>query len=309
MTTLFRRSWKVQVDTLDVSALDIEFDILKSIKPTPNKCALTIWDMNRDHRAQLLKRNKPNPASNHLVGIPVQVSAGYIDNAPVLFQGDLREVGGGKEVSDRKITLSGDDGGRAYREARINKTFTKGTPLSNVVQQACSAMGIGQGNASRYFASASIAASGSTLPHTMTLSGSASDQLNRILESVGLTWSIQNGALQVLPKGTPLDQPAIEISSSTGLLDSPQASIDSSTSLGSAQQFAAGAKQKVAKPPKPKDTGILKLKTLLIPGIVPGRKLVLKSDEYNGGYMFVECRYRGQTWAKDYFIESIVRVY
>jgi hypothetical protein len=309
VSQLFGRSWKVQVDTLDVSALDLEFDILKSIKPTPNKCSLTIWDLNRDHRAQLLRRNKPNPASNNIIGIPVQVQAGYRDNAPMLFQGDLREVGGGKDVADRKITLSGDDGGRAYREARISKTFTKGTPLSTICQQACSAMGIGQGNSARFFSGVSIEASGNALPHTMTLSGSAAEQLTRVLSSVKLTWSIQNGALQILPNGTPLDQEAIEVSSSTGLLDSPQASIDSTTSLGSAQQFAAGVKQKNAKPPKPKATSVLKVRTLIIPGWVPGRKIVLKSDEYNGGYMIMEARYRGQTWSKDYFIESIVRVY
>ena len=61
---LFPRDWRVVVqitdaEAVDVSALDIEFKILRSLKPSPNRAVVTLWNVNPEHRAQLLKRAKP----------------------------------------------------------------------------------------------------------------------------------------------------------------------------------------------------------------------------------------------------------
>lgn len=306
--TLFPRAWSVTVDNLNVSALDIEFSVLRSIKAVPNKCVLTLWNLNPDHRAQMLKRNKPNPTGK-LVGVPVQIDAGYIGNTFTIFNGDLREVVSQRQTNDWKTILSGDDGGRAFRESRINQQFSKGTLLSTVIQQCASAMNVGIGNVATATSSAQIASWGATLPGSLTLSGRASQMLDQVLKSAGLTWSIQDGAIQVLPKGQALGRSAILISADTGLLDSPEASIDSTVSLGNPQQFAAGARQKVAKPPKPKDPSILKIHTLLIPGMVPGQLIQLKSQAFSGTYVLTECRYIGRSWApNDWRVEAIARV-
>jgi len=307
---LFRRSWKVQVDTLDVSSLDIEFRATATIKAEPNKCVLTVWNLNDDHRAQLLKRNRPQGAtSSKIVGIPVQVEAGYIDNTSVIFSGDLREVGSQRDRTGWKTVLSGDDGGRAHREGRINACYAKGTQIGFILQQAATAMGVGLGNAANFTATANIAGIGATLPHTMTLSGNAAQALTRVLRSIGLTWSIQRGALQIAQKGQPLGLSAILLTPQTGLIGSPEASIDSTVSLGNPQQFAANAAQKVAKPPKPKDSSILKIRSLLIPGLTPGRKIVLQSRDFNGGYYITEVEYQGQSWSNDWHCTMIARVY
>lgn len=309
MSTLFGRDWKVQVDTLDVSALDLDFRILCSTKTQPNKCVLTLWNVNQDHRAQLLKRNKPTGPGGKIVGVPTRVQAGYVDNMGVLFDGDLREVGSQRDKVSWKTILSGDDGGRSYREGRINKSFARGTPIGTVLSQCCEALGIGLGNASDFTASAAIAGYGSTLPHAMTLSGNAAQQLTRLTTSIGLTWSVQRGVLTLSRKGAPLNLGAILLNDRTGLIGSPEASVDSTISLTPPQQFAAGAKAKKPTQPKPKDTSILKVRSLLIPGLVPGRKIVLESKEFNGGYYITEVEYVGQSWANDWHCTMIVRVY
>lgn len=307
---LFRRSWKVQVDTLDVSAVDLEFKITSTIKSEPNKCVLTLWNLNDDHRALLEKRNRPQGvASSKIVGVPVQIEVGYVDNTSVIFSGDLREVSSVRDRTAWKTIISGDDGGRAYREARVNQSWSQGTPISTVLTQLCNALGIGLGNAANFAVGASIAKLGATLPHTFTASGSAAKELTRLLASMGLTWSVQRGVLTLAQKGQPLNLGAILLSPETGLVGSPEASIDSSVSLGSPQQFAANAIQKVKKPTKPKDTSILKLKSLLIPGLVPGRKIVLQSRSFNSGYYITEVEYVGQTWALDWHCNMIARVY
>lgn len=306
--TLFRRDWRVQVDTLDVSAVDLEFKILRSTKAVPNKCTLTIWNLSPDHRAQLLKRNRPTPDPKNLVGIPVQIEAGYVGSTSVLFRGDLRELASLRDSTDFKTILTGDDGGRAFREARINMTFVKGTPVGTVLSAVCRAMGVGLGNSSDFTASANIAGIGSTLPHSMTLSGSASKELDRVIKSIGLTWSIQRGNLQLLQKGKPLALAAIRLSSDTGLLDSPEAAMDASVSLGNPQQFAAGAAVKHPKAHKPKDPTILKARSLLIPGLVPGRQIDLQSVSYQGTYTVSEAEYIGQTWGAAWHVDLVLRL-
>ena len=95
----------------------------------------------------------------------------------------------------------------------------------------------------------------------------------------------------------------------TGLLESPQASIDASVSLGNPQQFAPGAKPKTPHPPKPVDPSIIRLKTLLIPGLVPGRKIDLRTDQYNGGYVITEVEFVGQSWATEWGCHCVARAY
>lgn len=305
---LFRRAWRVQVDTLDVSALDVEFKIVASTKPVPHRCALTIWNASPDHRAQLVRRNRPNPDSRHLVGVPVQVEAGYVGETSVLFSGDLREVASMRDGPDWKTTLAGEDSGRAFREARINRTFAAGTPVGTVLSACASALGLGLGNVADFTAGAEIAGVGSTLPHAMTLSGPAAKELGRVVASLGLTWSAQRGVLQLMRKGKPLALGAIRLAPDTGLLDSPEAAIDASVSLGNAQQFAAGARGARPAAPKPRDPGILKLRCLLIPGLVPGRQILLESAAYRGSYMISEVEYVGQTWSTAWHAQLVVRL-
>lgn len=299
---LFPRAWNVRVDDLLVNALDIEFKILRSLKSTPNKCVLTIWNLNDEHRAQLQKRNRPNPSSKQLVGVQVQVEAGFVDQTPVLFSGDLREVTSARVGNDWKTTLSGDDGGRSFREARIMQTFAAGTTIGTVLTQACAAMGIGLGNAGTFSAAASIPGLGATLPHSMTLDGNAASQLKRVCDSAGLTFSIQNGVLQILARGQALQQTAILLSANTGLLDSPAASIDSTLSLPSPTA-------KTPKAPKPKDPSILKAKALLIPGLNPGRIVQLDSLAFKGNYTISEVEYTGETAGQPWEASMTLRSY
>lgn len=309
--TLFRRSWRVAVSDLDVSSLDIEFKILKTIKPEPNKCALTVWNLNQGHRADLLKRNNPfNLTSDKIVGIPVQIDAGYRGHSSTIFYGDLNQVSSINDATNWKTIIAGSDGGRSYREGRINRTFKKGTRIADVLSACADAMKIGRGNVDNFETLASIPSLGATIPHSMTMSGNAASQLTRVITSIGLTWSIQNGSLQVLGIGAPLDGLAIILDQNHGLIGSPESSIDSTVSLGNAQQYAQSAPLKVAKPPKPKDPGIIKVKSMIIPGLAPGRKLVVNSDQFHDFPCYItEIEYVGASFTNDWYCNLICRQY
>ena len=312
---LFPRAWRVQVDNLNVSNLDIEFKILRTIKSQPSKCLVTIWNLNPEHRAQLLLKNRPNGSLNtqggdKAQGVYVKVEAGYVGQMWTLFSGDLREVSSTRQGTDWRTTISGDDGGNSYREARFvngGVTFAKGTRVTDVLTQAAKAMGIGIGNVAGFADVARLGVIGSTIPHAMTLSGPVPQGLNRLCNGLGITWSIQGGSLLFADKGAPTGLTAIVLSPATGLLDSPEASVDATVSLGNPQ--AAPKKPNAAKPPKPKSISILKVRAMLIPGLVPSRKIQLQSAAFNGNYYATECEYQGQTWAKPWHVDMITRVY
>lgn len=314
MATLYPKLWRIFVDNLEVTALDCEFKVTATLKPEPNKCTLVLWNVNPDHRAQLMKRNRPNGADGKIQGVRVRIEAGYVNNTTVIFDGDLREVNSSRVGTDWRTTLTGDDGGRSYREARIIASFRAGASVGSIIKQCADAMGIGIGNASTFEADAQIAGYGATLPGPIVLDGSAAKALDRVLKSVGLTWSIQRGALQVLKKGTPLSSSAILLTPDTGLLNSPEATIDASSATGNAQQSVTDAavavvSGKAPKAAKPKTPHVLKLKTMMIPGIVPGRKVTVKSATFNGGYYLTECEYTGQSWASTWEIDCVARGY
>ncbi len=203
-----------------------------------------------------------------------------------------------------------DDGGSAVRLARFPNggiQFTRGTPIGQVLRQCALVLGLGLGNVASFETDAQIFGWGTTLPGSMTLTGGAFDGLKRVVASMSATVSIQGGVLQLLPKGRPLAQTAILLTPDTGLLDSPEAAIDSTVSLG----FAKTAKGTPSTPkqPKPKDTGILKCKAMLIPGLVPGRVVRLESDQYNGNYEITEVEYIGQSFGKDWMAVMVLRSY
>ncbi len=313
---LFPRAWKVVVQTsdtqaIDVSGLDIEFEILRSLKPTPNRAVVKVHNLNESHRGELLKRNKPDGPNGRSVPVFVQVEAGYNDKTHVLLSANLREVASKRERDEWITTLSMDDGGTAVRGARFPEggiQFTKGTPIGQVLRKACAALGVGLGNAGDYETNAEVFGWGKTLPHTMTLTGSAFDSLRRVIDSIGITFSIQNGVLQLLPKGKPFFQTAVFLSPDTGLLDSPEAAIDSTVSLGFARE--ARGQPGTQKPPTPKNTGILKAKAMLIPGLVPGAVVRLESLAFKGNYEISEVKSTGASWDKSrWHNEMVLRSY
>lgn len=107
------------------------------------------------------------------------------------------------------------------------------------------------------------------------VSGSAFREMNFICSSLGLSWSIQDGKLQIIQLGKALDGKAILLSASTGMIGSPTVDTD----------------------------GVLTVTMLLAPDVFPGRKLVLDSQRLKGQYRIEVCEYQGDTYEKDWYIK------
>jgi hypothetical protein len=255
------------------TGLDVSFRIQRSLhvtqsslKPIPNTCDLRIFGLSATHRKQLAKSTTtPGPDT---VVVPCILAAGYQQNQKVLFSGELR---GAQDISEGPnviVELSTGDGDAAITQTRLNLVVPAGATMSQVFQQIVDSMGVQSGNlqsALGQFQSSPQAAR--LFAKGAALKGSAAEILSDMCRSVGIQWSIQNGAIQILPVTTPPEGQAILIDENHGMVGTP--TVDTK--------------------------GIAVVRTLMIPGIIPGSKIALSSRNASGGFTVIGMEIEGDT--------------
>lgn len=249
---LFDQRYKLQVDTVVVTGLHVKFDIMRTLSAkVSNDAKVEIYNLSEDTRKRLQTLTTPF----------VQLEAGYAQGSSLIFRGDLREVWSAKNGADWVTTITSGDGEKARKKKRVFKSFPPGTRVSDVIVYCCKALKIGLGNAEKKAGKAALWNVSPAKFHTgYALSGDALGQLERLCASCGLEWSIQDGQLQLLDRGKPLEETGILLSPGTGLLDSPEPEL--------------GKKKK----------GMVRVRTLMIPGLYPGRRIKLQSKHISGVY-------------------------
>jgi len=249
---------------IQVTDLAMSFSVKKTLKPEPNTCDLTIYNLSPDHRAAL----------EQMQVATVQIEAGYQEGTSVLFVGDLRTGVSTHTGVDYETKLSSGDGEKAIKTARVNVAMKKGTATpAKVLQAVASALGVGSGNLSQAVAKLQGAGIANNFSEGVVLSGSAFREMNSICRTCALSWSIQNGKLQILPLGQALQTSAIQIDQNSGMVGAPTIDND----------------------------GVLNVKTLLIPDVFPGRLLVLNAQRLKGNYRIESCKYDGETHGQNWY--------
>ncbi|MCK6585963.1 MAG: hypothetical protein L6Q76_00100 [Polyangiaceae bacterium] len=270
MTDLFARAVVVQVDTLRLRELDVAFEVNRSLDASsPNTCELKLYNLREDHRSQLGER----------ASVRCVLEAGYRDRTSVIFAGELRNVRSERDGADIVTKAETGDGERRRRTARTNRSHAPGTTLETVVRDLASTMGVGIGNTEQM----SALTSGRQFRHGTVTSGNAPGQLGRVLRGAGLEHSVQDGQLQVLRRGDALAGTAVVLSPSTGLIGSPVKELDE------------------------RRRQIVTAKCLMIPDLVPGRRVRLEAAEIDGEYRVEKARYQGYTKGEDWYIELELR--
>jgi hypothetical protein len=273
MTSLFQRDWLVRVAGTQIAGLDVQFTIVKTRKRQPNTLSLTIFGLSRDQRGWLESLSVSRGAGQ----IRVELESGYAGSRSLLFRGDLQRAISTREGAEVSTVLEGADGGRSVLDSRIQKSYPAGTRVSAVVKDCARAMGLGLGNLET-LAAAARTRGGETFAQGTILTGNASEELTGILRSCGLTWSVQNGVLQVLRAGQALSATAVRLSPETGLIGEAQADPD----------------------------GTIQARALLIPDLIPGGRVVLSTDARRGTYTVDQVTYSGDTAGNDWFADLVL---
>ena len=252
-------------NAIEVTDLRVQFSVEKNLRQEPNKCDITITNLAKITRAELQK--KP---------LYVRIDAGYDGELKRLFAGDLRFATSIQQGVDMHTKIQVADGDRAFKFARVNRSFKAGVTAKDGVKEIAKQMGL-KFPENGYEAKLLL----KQYANGVSLSGRAETQMTNLLKPQGLGWSVQDGRLQILgPQGTRPDQ-ALEISSNQGLIGSPQ--------FGDPP-----AKGKKSSP-------ILKLKCLLYPEIVPGGKIKVISEEVNGVFRVEKVVHAGDTYGAEFY--------
>ncbi len=255
---LFDRRYKLQVADTVITGLNIRFNVRRTlVAKRPGTCDIDIINLAEPTRKRLHGTKQ----------IFTSLEAGYVGGMSVLFRGELLEAWSKREGTDWVTTVSSSDGGTKQTRSRVSATYGPKVPIRDVLIGIAKSLGIGPGNLLQATKSAAMWDKlSSTFAQGFAASGDAAGELDRVMQTAGLEWSIQEGQLQVLALRQALSDAPILLTPRTGLLDSVE--------LGRDQ--------------------VLRLSTLLVPGLYPGRAIQIKSRYVQGFYRIETTTHQGE---------------
>jgi len=272
MTELFDRRCTLQISTKTSSRqwtsgqkneLDLTFSAEKTAGSEPNRCDISVWNLSEDSRRLVSDE-----------GATVRLSAGYVGTEALVFVGDVDDVQTSRDGADVLSRISCSDGGLAIRSTVVNISTKKDTPVSDLVDQLVGQLGLPKGP---------IAVVSGALKRGLAVLGPVQKALDELCSSNGLRWSVQDGAVQVHPvTGTP--DAVVVLSQDTGLVGIPERLV---------QRDQKGGVERRG----------VKCRSLLQPGLNPGRRIRVKSEWVSGDFVVERVGHSGSTVGGEWYTD------
>jgi hypothetical protein len=281
----FNRSCRVVVQDKLLKGLDVEFRIDRSLKAAQNTAEITIFNLSEENRKYIQGLKTaivqlqagyagPSPISPATASALSAIGVVPSGDPPLIFLGELREINNLREGADWITKISSGDGDE-QRKSPVSFSLGPGADFQSAVKKVIQEMGVGVGNSLRSISQGRFADAGNQFIEGLTVHGNGGDELRKLLQSAEMEYSIQNGALQVLPLGKTLNSNAVLLSPKTGLIGSPEMDIK----------------------------GTLKFRSLLNAEISPGKKVKIESAAVDGFFRVERAVYLGQTRGNDWYVD------
>lgn len=251
-----------------IDGLRVKFTVKRTLDPSPNESTIQVFNLSPHRRAELQRK-----------GTKVVLQAGYEDGVGQIFSGDARRVENIHEGPNwiTKFTLG--DGERAFKFARLSETFAPGATVETVVRALAGAMKLDPGNAVEATRAAVGPGGLDQYATGYAFHGRAADGLNEVFRSLGLTWSIQDGRLQVLRRADVAVGETVLVSPSSGLIGSP----------------AFGTPKEKDQEPR------LTVKSLLQPSVRCGGRIAVESRAVKGQFKVHTLTHEGDTAGGEWY--------
>lgn len=244
------------------------FNIVKTLQKDPNTAEIQIFNLSKDSRTAFQTK-----------GLRVTLDAGYKDNVSTIFEGSLQFGSSVKDGTDWVTNLLAGDGSDEFQNRRINISIKGRVTVANALKTAADAMGLGLGNVNEKANSGSLRSTLTEFSGGKVFSGKAEEVLSKIVDGMGYAWSIQDNQIILLGPNETLGTAPYVLQSingkSTGLIGSPEAG----------------------------DDGFIKLRCLLQPSLLPGRRIRVKSREIDGEFRIDKVTFSGDTWGNQWICE------
>ncbi len=257
---------QVVPDALKIEGLRIQFKIERDDQPKPNRSSIAVYNLSDASRAKLQDK-----------GVRIVLSAGYGGQVAQIFSGEARDISHDKTGTEWVSKFESGDSERTFQWARATGSFGAGVTKKDVVATVVRSMQVDPGNMAK-----AMQAVGTQFTTGYAMHARASTELTRLLEPEGLTWSVQDGRLQILSEfGTVPDAGTPLLSPSTGLVGVP----------------TMGAPEKKGGP------AVLKVRSLLRPEIRPGTRFLLNSSGRSGFYKAKKVVHDGDTDGGNFYTD------
>lgn len=271
----------------EISNLRVKFEISKTDSRNPNKSSITIFNLSADSRRAI---ERPD--------VRCVLRAGYSEeNGPLeCFNGSVLFSWSAKEGPNVITTLELGDGAVPFRDAVVSIGYGAGVTSRQIITRLAESMGLPLQMPND--------APSRTWANGFSSQGAARSALDRVTRGAGLSWSIQNGTLQVVRSGGTTNRTAFEIAVDTGLLGSPERQRKGSGSAIQTTDQATRTPRRAASATEQWDGW--RVRTLLLPTLLPNDRVKLKSQFAEGVMRIKEIRHLGDTHEGDWVSEMVL---
>lgn len=243
-------------------------------------------DFHVNFNVRRTSRSKPSPAEIVISGLsqqtrdaiserltPVKLMAGYQENAGIIFTGQLDSAISFWEPPQWQTAIHASDG-RAAWEKYAQKSWVSGTPWQAIAQYLASAMGLQIGDAS-------LAQITGTTRGAYAVDRYANREMDTLAQTLGLQWSIQDGAVQMVQADKSTQEQLIVISDASGLVGSVR--------------FTDPKISRVGKSRTKRVRSAIEFDCLLLPDYKPGRRVQMNTLTCKGIYRIDSVQHHGDS--------------
>lgn len=254
---------EISEDSSKPSTFRIKFDVTKNLGKEPNKCEIRIFNLSEHDRSDLEK-----------LPLSITLAAGHDGIAKLLFIGDLRRAYAERDGTDIAMVLQVADGSRAFKHARMDRSYKPPIRVSRVLEDCAKSMGLKLPPEVEQSAELKQALATGISTH-----GPTRDVLSRLLAPYGYHWSIQNGRLLILRDDTVAPGDILLVNSTSGpLINEP----------------------KKTTPDKPGGKTEISFDSLLYAEMMPGRLVKLQSEFLDVNVKTTDIKHVGDTYGAEF---------
>ena len=212
MSTLWQRSYFLEVgnegEVLKLSsdfgpAARVAFNVVISPDGLQALANITIYGLGRESRQAVYEQYDR-----------VKLSAGYIENVALIFDGVIQNVAVGRDGAETFVTMYCRSTGREWEDAYINRTWGGRTPAVDVIRGVAQTFGY----------QVELVGNFDDLPPLIngeTLSMSSKQAMRMLSKRYGFSWVVRNFQV-IIARLDEYTEETWDISADTGMVGSPQ---------------------------------------------------------------------------------------
>lgn len=198
---------------IDLSELHFKFNVSVADGPSPDNASIRIYNLSADTVKQITGRTPVEYTR-------VVLQAGYESSYGVIFDGTIKQFRKGREnATDTYLDILAAASDIEYNFGVVNKTLAAGATQQQIATTVAEQMGLAVGSVQ---ADNSLKVTGGVLPRGKVLWGMGHLHMRNLAASMGATWNISDGKINVIPLTGYLPGEAVVLNSATGMVGIPE---------------------------------------------------------------------------------------